>query len=158
MLTLGTQKTVAVRAMPPATRKMTAVLMHRNFACVSTNRMLALQSTLVLIYKDYYIIKVYCITIIHSKFQLYVICNMITLTQQLQLIPVLVLYRKYPNCCNRIYVNISACYVPGGNCYCDPLCSLYHDCCDDATTRCPSGELLFKLCTSFIILFITLNL
>ena len=37
-------------------------------------------------------IKVYCITIIHSKFQLYVICNMITLLmQQLQLIPVLVL-------------------------------------------------------------------
>ena len=50
--------------------------------------------------------------------------------------------RKYPNCCNR--VNASECHVPGGNCYCDPLCPLYHDCCADATTRlsqCPSSEL-----------------
>ena len=49
---------------------------------------------------------------------------------------------KHPNCCNR--VNASACYVPGGNCYCDPLCTLYHDCCADAEThlsRCSPGEL-----------------
>ena len=52
--------------------------------------------------------------------------------------------RKYPNCCNR--VDASACYVPGGNCYCDPLCTLYHDCCDDAETHLSQCELCrFKL-------------
>ncbi len=45
-----------------------------------------------------------------------------------------------PSCCNR--VNASACYVPGGNCYCDPLCTLYHDCCDDAETRLEECKLL----------------
>ena len=54
--------------------------------------------------------------------------------------------RKYPNCCksNRTDIRASACHVPGGNCYCDPLCKYFDDCCDDAPKKCSksSGELL----------------
>ena len=51
--------------------------------------------------------------------------------------------RKYPDCCKR--VNASACYVPGGNCYCDPLCTQYRDCCNDAETRLTQCKLLLCL-------------
>ena len=57
--------------------------------------------------------------------------------------------RKYPNCCNR--VDVSACYVPGGNCYCDPLCTLYHDCCNDAEAHLSQCELYRQYSLSFII-------
>ena len=47
---------------------------------------------------------------------------------------------KYPEC----YQRMSAlyCYVQGGNCYCDPLCALYNDCCEDASSQYSSGELM----------------
>ena len=37
-----------------------------------------------------------------------------------------------------------ACHVPGGNCYHDPVCECFGDCCDDAPKSCSkfSGELL----------------
>ncbi len=54
---------------------------------------------------------------------------------------------KYPNCCYSNRKNASACFVPEKDCYCDPLCKFYGDCCNDAarnSTQCLSGELIIK--------------
>ena len=39
---------------------------------------------------------------------------------------------KYPECHCINRNNTKACFAPKGNCYCDPLCKFYGDCCADA--------------------------
>ena len=47
---------------------------------------------------------------------------------------------KYPKCCQQM--GALSCYVQGGNCYCDPLCDEYHDCCEDTSSQYSSGGLM----------------
>lgn len=42
-------------------------------------------------------------------------------------------------CCS--LASSPSCYVPGGNCYCDNVCTRYNDCCDDVLAAPLCGEL-----------------